>query len=168
MGIDSSVLGPWCVNIVSQVIDSGRQLALAVDLDSPTGEVVVAPLDPEQPSQLWLPLLFSFLPEYPQYGIGTVFVNVLSGLALTYPGSGDNSPVQQSPLLQLSTGRRGTSSRAKAIRGRRFKPGRTAMRIGRSPRHAATRRFSRRAGAVVRPAGIPGVVSTRRCPTTRT
>ncbi len=104
MGIDSSVLGPWCVNIVSQVIDSGRQLALAVDLDSPTGEVVVAPLDPEQPSQLWLPLLFSFLPEYPQYGIGTVFVNVLSGLALTYPGSGDNSPVQQSPLLQLSTG----------------------------------------------------------------
>ncbi|MGY4646856.1 hypothetical protein [Mycobacterium sp. URHB0021] len=105
MGIDSSVLGPWCVNIVSQEVSSGRQLALAVNLDSPTGQVVVAPLDPEQPSQLWLPLLFSFFTAASmQTATAPVFVNVLSGLALTYPGSGDNSPVQQSQLLQLSTG----------------------------------------------------------------
>lgn len=105
MGIDSSVLGPWCVNIVSQEVSGGRQLALAVNLDSPTGQVVVAPLDPEQPSQLWLPLLFSFFTAASmQAATAPVFVNVLSGLALTYPGSGDNSPVQQSPLLQLSTG----------------------------------------------------------------
>ena len=105
MGIDSSVLGPWCINIVSQEVSSGRQLALAVNLDSPAGQVVVAPLDPEQPSQLWLPLLFSFYPAEPQYGLGTVFVNVLSGLAMAFPvGGGDDSPVQQSQLLQLSTG----------------------------------------------------------------
>lgn len=103
MGIDSSVLGPWCINIISQQVSSGRQLALAVNLDAPNGQVVVAPLDPEQPSQLWLPLMFSFFPADPQAGIGTVFVNLLSGLALAYPGSGDNSPVQQSQLLQLST-----------------------------------------------------------------
>jgi len=105
MGIDSSVLGPWCVNIVSQEMSSGRQLALAVNLDSPTGQAVMAPLDPEQPSQLWLPLLFSFFTSNPmQYATAPVFINLLSGLALTYPGSGDNAPVQQSPLLQLSTG----------------------------------------------------------------
>ena len=87
MGIDSSVLGPWCINIVSQEVSSGRQLALAVNLDSPAGQIVVAPLDPEQPSQLWLPLLFSFYPADPQYGLGTVFVNVLSGLAMAFPVS---------------------------------------------------------------------------------
>lgn len=102
MGIDGSKLAGYCVNIVSQQVCNGRHLAVAVNLDALTGQAVVAPLDPTQPSQLWLPILFCELSNPAIIETATpAFVNVLSGQALYYAGSG-NQPIQQIQLSQLS------------------------------------------------------------------
>ncbi|MCC2632977.1 MAG: hypothetical protein K0S48_863 [Ramlibacter sp.] len=93
--------GPLFISIVSRCTFNGRPLALAVNLRDPGGQLWVSPLDPSQPSQLWMPALY--IRRYGDGGggiVGVSFVNMLTGYAM-YAPNGNDQPVSQVPVANI-------------------------------------------------------------------